>query len=63
MTPLEALQANTIPDWGDCVKMICAHLDNMHKTYVEIAFDPKTKEVAWSFEPTPLLDEPKQGLN
>lgn len=63
MTPLEALQSGTIPDWGDCVKIITAHLTSMNKTYVEIAVDPKTKEVAWSFEATPLLDEPLQGKN
>jgi hypothetical protein len=41
-----------IPDFETCVKQICAHLDQQGKTYVEIAIDPKTKEIGWSFTAT-----------
>lgn len=45
MTP----ETGSIPDWEDCVKMICAHLESMNMTFVTIAFDAATKEVAWDF--------------
>lgn len=42
-----------LPDFVTCVKQLAAHLDQQGKTYIEIAVDPKTKEIAHSFTPTP----------
>lgn len=40
-----------IPDFEVVLKMVCAHLEARGQTYVEIAYDPKTKEIGWSFTP------------
>lgn len=41
-----------IPDFETAVRMVAAHMHGKGKFYIEIAVDPKTKEVGWTFEPT-----------
>lgn len=48
-----SMRPEFIPDFETSLKQVCAHLKQQGKTYIEIAFDPKTKEVAHSFTPTP----------
>ena len=38
--------------FGESLQAVAAHLHHQGKTYIEIAIDPKTKEIGWSFEPT-----------
>lgn len=45
----EMAVAEFIPHLGTCIKQVAAHLHNRGKSYIEIAVDPKTREVAWSF--------------
>lgn len=49
MTPQQAIIQGTIPDWEDCCKMIAAHLEQQGRTFVTIALDPQTKEIAWDY--------------
>jgi hypothetical protein len=44
--------AVAIPDFETSVRMVAAHMHGMGRFYCEIAVDPETKEVAWTFEPT-----------
>lgn len=41
-----------VPDFETTVRMVAANVHAMGRAYIEIAVDPKTKEVGWSFEPT-----------
>lgn len=41
-----------IPDFETAVRMVAAHVHGQGKFYIEIAVDPKTKEVGWTFGPT-----------
>jgi hypothetical protein len=47
-----AAQAEVNATFDTAVKLVAAHLDRQGKTYIEIAVDPKTKEVATSFTAT-----------
>jgi len=40
------------PDFETAIRMVGAQMHHRGKFYIEIAVDPKTKEVAWTFEPT-----------
>lgn len=40
------------PDFETTVRMVAANIHAQGKFYIEIAVDPKTKEVGWTFEPT-----------
>lgn len=40
------------PDFETSVQMVAANIHAQGKFYIEIAVDPKTKEVGWTFEPT-----------
>jgi len=50
MTVAESIAQGEVPEWEECVKMICAHLEFTNKKFVTIAINPKTKEVAWDFD-------------
>lgn len=41
-----------VPVFEMAIKQVVAHLDQQGKTYIEIALDPKTKEIAWTFTAT-----------
>lgn len=47
------LDSYTVQDFDTCIKQVAAHLHQQDKSYIEIAVDPKTKEIGWSFTPTP----------
>lgn len=47
-----------IPDFETAVRMVAAHMHGKGKFYIEIAVDPKTKEVGWTFEPTEYGQSP-----
>lgn len=42
-----------LPDFERCIKQVVVHLSHQNRTYIEIAVDPKTNEIGWSFAPTP----------
>jgi hypothetical protein len=47
-----AAQSEVNATFDTAVKLVAAHLDLQGKTYIEIALDPKTKQIATSFTAT-----------